>query len=257
MGQGSAPSDDQVGPSEAVAGNNTAYGVDGLGGHTLELLEAAGSYNRWIVDFLRPYLGKTNLELGAGRGTLLDIVGKTHNVVPFEISEPQRQAIERRFEGHPRVSPCRSDIFNCEDWGTFDCIYSANVLEHIEQDGSMLAHCSRLLRVGAWCVAFVPAHQWLYSSFDRKIGHYRRYGRNDILRLKRVESAGAALQLRHVRFVNLPGALGWLVKMRLLARNSVSSIDATIVGSIVPLIRAIDTLRLPFGQSAVFVWQRI
>ena len=256
MGLGKASSGGHEERPDHVAANVTAYGEDGVGVHTLEILEEADSYNRWIADFFRSHLGEANLELGAGRGTLSKIVGETHRVVPFEISEPQRRFVEQRFAGHPRVLPCRSDVFDCRDWGAFDCVYSANVLEHIEDDEAILSHCARLLRPSAWCVAFVPAHQWLYSRFDRKIGHFRRYGRADARRLMRLESEDTVLELRQFRYVNMPGALGWFLKMRVLESTSIQSKDAEIVGRLVPVIRMLDALHLPLGQNAVLVWQR-
>ena len=130
------------------------------------------------------------------------------------------------------------------------------MLEHIEDDEAVLRHCARLLKHGAWCVAFVPAGQWLYSTFDRNIGHFRRYGAKDRSRLDSIESEGARLALREFRHVNLPGAFGWYIKMRLLGATSVNRRDAAIVGRLLPVIEAIDRLRLPFGQSAVMIWQR-
>jgi len=230
--------------------------VAGAGWATLETLEAAEAHNRWIVDFFRPYLGADNLELGAGRGTLVELVAETHTVVPFEISEPQRKLVEERFAGNSRVAPCRANILDCHDWSSFDCIYSANVLEHIEDDRLVLAHSARLLREGAWCVAFVPAHRALYSKFDKMIGHFRRYDRSDCRRLARIESEGAVLELRTAQYVNIPGAFGWALIMRLLGRTSISRRDADIVGRLVPVIKVLDRLRLPFGQSVVLAWQR-
>ena len=177
-------------------------------------------------------------------------------MIPFEISEPQRAFIERRFADNPRVAPCRTNIFDCKDWNSFDCIFSANVLEHIEDDQVVLGHCAALLKPGAWCVALVPAHRWLYSAFDKQIGHFRRYNASDLLRLGCIDAHGASLQLRDSRHVNIPGALGWFLSMRLLGRTSIGRNDAATVGRLLPLIRAFDRLRLPIGLSQVLAWQR-
>jgi SAM-dependent methyltransferase len=241
----------------SIPDNLHVYSESGTGTATLEALESAQEYNRWVVDFFRPYLGATNFELGAGQGTLTAIVAETHAVTPFEISPANISALRERLASHPRVVPCRSDILECKDFDCADCVYSANVLEHIENDVSIIQHCAKLLRVGGWFLAFVPAGQWLYSKMDRELGHFRRYTAKDKFRLSQSPNDGARLKLREFRFVNLPGAFGWFAKMRVLGSTRISSDDAAIVGRLIPLIRALDKLRLPIGQSAVMAWQRI
>ena len=63
MGQINVPSRGHEERPDEIASNVTAYGLDGVGGIILEILEAAEAYNRRIVDFIRPYLEQTNLEL--------------------------------------------------------------------------------------------------------------------------------------------------------------------------------------------------
>lgn len=237
--------------------NEAAYAEGGLGTATLEVLEDAHIYNRWIVDFIRPRLGAVNVELGAGRGTLCDIVGKTHRVLPFDLSVHNQRIISNRFAGHPHVAACRGDVLDYREWGSVSCVYSANVLEHIADDLEVVRHCARLLEPGGWFVAFVPAGKWLYSAFDRAIGHHRRYGRSDRKRFERLINDEPSLALREYRYVNSVGALGWFIKMRLLGRRSVSASDAALVQRLLPAINIIDALGMPFGQSVILALERV
>jgi SAM-dependent methyltransferase len=236
----------------APAKNDVAYAEGGAGTAALDTLEEADAYNRWIVDFIRPRLGAVNLELGAGHGTLCSIVGETHHVLPFEVSGNNQRIIRERFVGHPRVSACRGDILDYREWGSVSCVYSANVLEHIEDDLAIVRHCARLLQPGGHFVAFVPAGKWLYSAFDRKIGHHRRYGRSDRERLAQV-----GLAVREYRYVNALGALGWFINMRLLQSQSVSAGNVALVQRLLPTINKMDALRLPLGQSLVIALERV
>ena len=52
-----------------------------------------------------------------------------------------------------------------------------DVIEHIEDDKAELEKASNLLKQGGRIFIIVPAHQYLYSPFDKKIGHYRRYNK--------------------------------------------------------------------------------
>jgi SAM-dependent methyltransferase len=71
-------------------------------------------------------------------------------------------------------------------------IYSLNVLEHIEDDEATLAALYSKLKPGGRFFLYVPALQVLYSSMDKKIGHYRRYHRNELLRI--IQRAGFVIE---------------------------------------------------------------
>ena len=58
-----------------------------------------------------------------------------------------------------------------------------DVLEHIEHDLDELARAASHLAPGGHLVVLAPAHQALFSDFDRAIGHYRRYNRAGLQKL--------------------------------------------------------------------------
>lgn len=64
-----------------------------------------------------------------------------------------------------------------------DVIYSLNVLEHIEDDQAVIEKFYNKLKTGGRLLLYVPACQILYSSMDKKVGHYRRYSKTDLQRL--------------------------------------------------------------------------
>ena len=59
----------------------------------------------------------------------------------------------------------------------FDCILYIDVLEHIEDDRAQIDAAARLVRGGGHVVILSPAHHWLFSEFDKSIGHFRRYNK--------------------------------------------------------------------------------
>jgi SAM-dependent methyltransferase len=60
-----------------------------------------------------------------------------------------------------------------------DCSLGAiglfDVLEHLDKPRELLSEVSRVLKPGGVLICSVPAHQWLFSDFDERIGHFRRY----------------------------------------------------------------------------------
>ena len=82
---------------------------------------------------------------------------------------------------------CHADIEHIAE-ASVDYIFSLNVFEHIEDDTAMFRMICRCLRPGGRFYLYVPAFPILYTSMDRKVGHYRRY-RAHLLR-KQLEQVG-------------------------------------------------------------------
>ena len=61
------------------------------------------------------------------------------------------------------------------DSNKFDLILLVDVIEHIKDDKKVLKKLFNKLKPFGKMVIFVPACQYLYSPFDRQIGHFRRY----------------------------------------------------------------------------------
>jgi SAM-dependent methyltransferase len=235
------------------------YAEDGQGQGTLtlEMLESAERYNRWLFSWIEPHLGALNVEIGAGQGTLTNFVLETRRVIATEPALPGRRAIEQRFAGHPRLASVRANFFDVPADSSVDCIYSANVLEHVADDLALLEHAAGVLRPGGRFVAVVPAGAWLYSAFDAVAGHVRRYSRADRTRLATMlESRKIPLRFKSYSARNPVGALGWLVRYRVLGSLEVDARDVKKVESLVPFLRLLDPLPIPFGQHVVMVLEK-
>ena len=56
-----------------------------------------------------------------------------------------------------------------------------DVLEHIEDDKKEINRALEQLKPGGNIIFFVPAYQFLYSDFDKAIGHVKRYNKHFFL----------------------------------------------------------------------------
>lgn len=244
-------------PRQSPVSEDKPYSAGNIGSSTLELLEEADAYNAWIFSKIAPYLGARNLELGAGQGTLSRHALDGHSVVLCEPSSDSRRVLQRRFGNHERALAIVEDLAALKGHENFDCIYSANVLEHVIDDVHLLEQAAPLLQPGGHFVAVVPAHRWLYSKFDARLGHHRRYAKDDVERLERaIVVAGLGLELVEFRHFNPVGAVAWLVRMRLLRKKAIAPKDARLMNRLVPLLMKLDRLPLPFGQSLVLCYKR-
>ncbi len=57
----------------------------------------------------------------------------------------------------------------------FDILIMFDVIEHIDDDHAFVASAVHHLKPGGHLIVNVPALQGLYSAYDRRVGHVRRY----------------------------------------------------------------------------------
>lgn len=203
--------------------------------------ENSPNYLAWIAEMIRPYLGPTVLEVGAGIGSITRLYAAGHKVVASDLSPECVAAMERRFQNEPNISVRRSDLRAADDQTElFDSIVMVNVLEHIEDDAGALSGLSGQLKPGGNIIIYVPALNWLYGPWDRKVGHFRRYSK---WRMRAVAKE-AGVQLIELRYVNALAIPAWAAFSRTdVVKNQARSLslwDRTGV----PLSRALER-RIP------------
>ena len=218
-------------------------------------MRSAANYRRWIVEGLAPYLGKRVAEVGAGIGSITRVILEhpVDHLVAFEPSSnmfPQLAAVVR---SEPRATAVHG-VFGAGQAGQeFDSIAYINVLEHVEREREELSAAHAALRPGGHLLVFVPALAWLFSSFDREVGHFRRYSRDALERV--VTHAG--FEVVESRYFDIAGILPWYVHFNLLGlgmgRGSVSLYDRLVV----PPMRLLEgAVRPPLGKNLLLVARR-
>lgn len=65
--------------------------------------------------------------------------------------------------------------------GIADVVTVLDVLEHLDRPSALLAESRRVMGADGLLVVTVPAHPWLWSRADQRIGHRRRYRRPDLV----------------------------------------------------------------------------
>ena len=215
----------------------------------LAALTDAHNYNAWIFDRAAPYLGKRVLDVGAGLGTFTErAAARAEHVTALEPDPPFAARLRERFAGSAVVDVVELELeaLDADSYAaSFDSIMCFNVLEHLGDDETALRTFHRLLAPGGFALLLVPAHEWLSSPFDRDVGHERRY----TLAPMRALLATTGFHPEELRYVNPVGALGWLASMRLRRRHVLPTGQVRLFDRMVPFLRPLDRLRLPFGQS--------
>ncbi|MDD5439344.1 MAG: class I SAM-dependent methyltransferase [Candidatus Omnitrophica bacterium] len=133
-----------------------------------------------LIERLRHEI-KDACEVGCGDGDFLRFFeGYNIPIIGVDIS-PEAVEIARGKITAPHVEARVEDITGLNRH--FDIVFALNVLEHIPDDEKRIETLSHIAK---WLVVTVPAHQRLYSKFDKSVGHVRRYDRRDLtLRLEK------------------------------------------------------------------------
>jgi len=135
-----------------------------------------------------------------------------------------------------------------------DSIVYINVLEHVEDDQAELHIAHSKLASGGRILVFVPAHEWLMSRFDRRLGHYRRYTRESLT--KKFEKSGFAI--RFSAYFDVLGIFPWWLKYRVLQSEEMETSLVRAFDSFgVPLSRAFDSLtNFRIGKNVIVVGEK-
>lgn len=237
------------GLAKAIEGHNPEAGA-----RTLDLLERAPNYDRWIFNRVRTALGQRVLEVGSGTGTITHFLRDRELVVGVDVVDEYVATAQRRFEPWPNVLIKLHDITRTTaglESFRFDSALAVNALEHIEDDVGAIRAVFSLLPPGGCFVVLSPAHPWLMSPFDREIGHYRRYTKDGLG--SRLRTGG--FEVVELRRSNPVGALGWFVNQVLFRRRELTAIR--VYDRLVPVLAAIDgRFELPFGLSLVAIGRK-
>jgi SAM-dependent methyltransferase len=237
------------GPADAV----DSATVQATLSDSLEGLDDALNYRDWIVDLARPYLGPSVLEVGAGHGTFTDVFADLGSVHAVEPGERPAALLAEHFRDRSSVTTQRGVVSDVSA-RDFDAAVMINVLEHIEDDGQALTDIRERLGPDGRLVVWVPAFPLLFSRFDLRLGHHRRYRRQELETLV-TERGYVVVESHHV---NLPGWFSWLLVVRLLRIEPTNPAAIRFFDRwLVPATRRLERLvRPPFGQSIFLAARR-
>ncbi len=231
-------------------------------GKDLEAMSFAENYHRWILDIFQPHLGSRLVEVGAGTGAFSELIleRRPASLSLVEPSEMYRILTQRlaAMRTETEVKTYNS-IFSrvapeIAAAGRPDSIIYVNVLEHVPDDGAELRAVHRALAPGGRVFIFVPAFQWLYGGFDRRVAHVRRYTRPELER----KCAAAGFRVLKSVYFDLAGVAPWWVKYRLLKSDSMEpGLVKLYDRCVVPFVKVAERIvPPPLGKNILLVAEK-
>jgi SAM-dependent methyltransferase len=223
---------------------------------TLDIFLQTPQLNRWIFDRLRHWCGRRVMEVGAGIGSITELLSDRELVVATETEEAFLERLRARFAGRPSVVVQGLDLEDIDVDSLrahqLDTVVCVNVLEHVRDDRGAVERLREVMQPGGRLLLYLPALPWLYGSLDRGLQHHRRYARRPLEELLQ----GAGWRILHLSWMNVLGIPGWFVNSRILGRKMLPIRQVALYDKLTPLLRLEERLHPRFGMSLVVACER-
>jgi len=133
--------------------------------------------NRLIVWALGRYFpgAKRFLEAGCGTGFVLSGIVAAYPALQVTGSEVAAEGLEFAARRVPGACLMQMDARRIPFREEFDVAGAFDVIEHIEDDGAVLRALKIALKPGGGLLLTVPQHPFLWSEYDVRARHVRRY----------------------------------------------------------------------------------
>ena len=224
-----------------------------------QLFAEANNWKRYWSDNISAYIKGRVVEIGAGLGVSTEYMVKPGcpEWICLEPDPSFAAHLARRIDQGEWPRCCSAKCGVLTDLAAnvmADTILYIDVLEHIEDDeGEMRAAASHLNREGH-VIVLSPAFNFLYSQFDRAVGHHRRYNKADIERLTPPDLALKTVFCLDSIFFFASLANRLLLKSSMPTSAQIAVWDRVLV----PLSRYTDGLfGSMFGKTIVAVWRKV
>jgi glycosyltransferase involved in cell wall biosynthesis len=220
----------------------------------LNNLTGTPQYLSWISQKIRPFVGDTIFELGAGIGNITGrLMGRRLRYIAAERDPLYLHALRNRFLRTPNVQVARADPNNDADFepwrNSFETALCLNILEFADNPVAVIRSLYSVLVPGGSMIVLVPQAPGLFGSIDQTLGHKRRFGRDEIRSL--LEAEGFAVE--QLSELNRVGKPAWWIYGKALGRTHISKITLKLFDKTVWLWRRVDALFPWTGLSLIMV----
>jgi len=222
-------------------------------GTELELFLQARNWKAYWSGIVRRYVKGSALEVGAGIGANIALLYDAAERWVCCEPDPQLCASLKQRVEEGDYERCQVICGSIKDVASdlFDTILYIDVLEHISNDSAELQRAASRLRPGGHLVVLAPAHQWLFSPFDKAIGHYRRY---DAEALRACVPSG--FRTETTKYLDSVGLLASLANKWLLGQSQPTERQVGVWDKLmIPISRVLDLVSgYRFGKSVLMVF---
>jgi len=220
-------------------------------GDELNAFQHAKKWKRYWVKELFTVVPRNLpvLEIGSGIGG--NAATLENYCADYTGFEPDENLVAFAEQKHPRSKFICGDIENIGISDQPRLLVYADVLEHIEDDKHQMQTASSALAPDSFIGILVPAHQDLYSKFDREIGHFRRYSIDSLSALVPPEFT--------IEFIRELDSIGYFLaslSKRFLNKGRISVLQIRIWDTLIPISKFLDSFGIFHGKSILMILKK-
>jgi hypothetical protein len=219
-------------------------------GDELELFENVKNWKKYVSELIYAVVKDSKLvvEIGSGIGANAPyLLAISDDYIGIEPDEKLVKQARLKFPAGHFVWGFSSKLDSVTN--PIDLICYIDVLEHIEFDQLEVDCASKYLQSGGFIAVLVPAHNFLFSKFDKSVGHFRRYDAVKILEL--VPDGFDVVYLKQLDV--LGGLISLLSKFSPGSRH-LTKRNVTLWDNLIPASRIIDKIiKNKFGKSLLLI----
>jgi len=220
-------------------------------GFELDHFDSAINFRYYQLSLFNKYLKDNFLEVGAGKGGLAMVYKKLlKNITLIEPDKNLFKILKKKFKDK-NISLENKSIKNVKK--KFNTIIYFDVLEHIKNDLLEVKTASKKLKPGGYLIFSVPAYQIFYSEFDKSVGHYKRYNKNDF----RMISKKSDLEIEKILYYDSIGFLFLVVNKIFSLGSGNLKLKISLWNFLIPISKIIDILTFhKFGKSLICILKK-
>ena len=198
--------------------------------------------NQLIVWATRRFFSSARkfCEIGCGTGYVLSGIDADFPELKLSATDIYAEGLTFAAARVPHASFLQMDARVMPFESEFDLVGAFDVIEHIEQDETVLTRVHRALVKDGGLLLTVPQHPWMWSQQDEHACHVRRYTSRDLR--EKLERAGFHIELM-TSFVSVLLPLMYATRRR--ARVPEEEYDLTAEMRLHPFIN--DAMRAVMG----------
>lgn len=228
-------------------------------GSELDVFSHVKNWKAYWASMIAPYLGEEVLDVGAGIGaTAINLNSRSYKT--WVELEPDRKLAERIVQGQKNgeiPASIEVRVGTAHDLSAdelFDTVLYIDVLEHIKEDKKELENIAKHVKPGGHVIVLSPAHQYLFTEFDRQVGHCRRYNKQQLKAIK-----PESLDIVCLKYIDSVGMLASLGNKLLLKSGNPTLGQVKLWDRLmIPISQKVDTLtRYTLGKSILSVYKRV
>ena len=219
-------------------------------GWELPLFDLSKNFRKYQFDLIKEFVSGNVAEIGPGNGIILKLY--LDHCDKLDLFEPDKNLYSKlndKFSNSKKITVINDELNTSSN--IYDVILYLDVLEHIEDYEKEILKAHNALKKGGYLLINVPAFQFLYSDFDKDIGHFRRYSKKDITNL----CSNYNLEINKLKYYDSIGFfLSFLSKMTRSNYKKNFEKKIKIWDSLIPFSRILDKIFISyFGKSLLIV----